>query len=213
MEEHYRILKALLAKGKRDVRLIYNTNFSELVYKKQNVLEIWNEFSNVCVGASLDAMGPLGELVRKGTDWNQIERNREEMLRVCPQVDFYISPTLSAMTAWQLPSFHKDWVQKGFLKPQDINVNILQDPKFFRIDILTQEAKADVEALYNEHLDWLRPLDQLNRATVGFESAIKFMNSEDRTKYIPQFWDRTNKMDGIRGEKLLDLVPQLGMLL
>jgi len=213
MEEHYRILKALLAKGKRDVRLIYNTNFSELTYKKQNVLEIWNEFSNVCVGASLDAMGPLGELVRKGTDWNQIERNREEMLRICPQVDFYISPTLSVMTAWQLPSFHKDWVQKGFLKPQDINVNILQDPKFYRIDILTQKAKDDVEALYLEHLDWLRPLDQLNRATVGFESAIKFMNSDDKTKYIPQFWDKTNKMDSIRSEELLDLVPQLGMLL
>ena len=212
MEEHYRILKALLAKGKRDVRIIYNTNFSELRYKKDNVLELWNEFSNVCVGASLDAMGPLAELMRKGTDWAQTERNREEMLRICPQVDFYISPTLSVMNVWQLPSFHRDWVQKGFIKPQDLNVNILQDPAFFRIDILPHQCKVDIQEMYLEHIDWLKPLDNLKRAITGFESAIHFMMADDKSHLIPQFWDRTNKMDTIRGEKLLDIVPELGML-
>jgi hypothetical protein len=212
MEEHYRILNALLKKGKNNVRLIYNTNFSELRYKKQNVLELWNEFTNVCVGASLDAMGSLAEIIRKGTDWAQTERNREEMLRICPQVDFYISPTLSVMNALQLPSFHRDWVAKGFLKPQDLNVNILQDPAFFRIDILPYQYKVDVQELYLEHLEWLRPLDHLKRASTGFESAINFMMADDKSHLIPQFWDRTNKMDKIRREKLLDIVPELGVL-
>ena len=212
MEEHYRILNALLKKGKNDVRLIYNTNFSELRYKKQNVLELWNEFTNVCVGASLDAMGSLAEIIRKGTDWAQTERNREEMLKICPQVDFYISPTLSVMNALQLPNFHRDWVNKGFLKPQDLNVNILQDPAFFRIDILPYQYKVDVQEFYLEHLEWLRPLDHLKRASTGFESAINFMMADDKSHLIPQFWDRTNKMDKIRREKLLDVVPELGML-
>jgi len=212
MEEHYRILDALLKKGKNNVRLTYNTNFSELRYRKQNVLELWNEFTDVCVGASLDAMGPLAELVRKGTVWAKTERNREEMLRICPHVDFYISPTLSVMNALQLPSFHRDWVAKGFLKPQDLHVNILQDPPFFRIDILPFQYKLDIQELYLEHIKWLTPLDRLKRATTGFESAINFMMADDKSHLIPQFWDRTNKMDTIRGEKLLDVVPQLGML-
>ena len=212
MEEHYKILNALLQRGMNNVRLIYNTNFSELRYKKQNVLELWNEFSNVCVGASLDAMGPLAELMRKGTDWAQTERNREEMLQICPQVDFYISPTLSAMNAWQLPSFHRDWVSKGFLKPQDLNVNILQDPPFFRIDILPFQCKVDIQEMYLEHIEWLKPLDSLKRASTGFESAINFMMADDKSNLIPQFWDRTNKMDTIRGEKLLDIVPEIGYL-
>ena len=44
------------------------------------MLDYWSLFDNVSVGASLDAMGPLGEYMRKGTDWAQVERNREEML-------------------------------------------------------------------------------------------------------------------------------------
>lgn len=209
MEEHYRILNALIKAGKTNVRLIYNTNFSEMRYKKQNVLELWNQFDHVCVGASLDAMGPLAELVRKGTDWAQVERNREDMLRICPQVDFYISPTLSVMTVFQLPEFHRNWVEKGFLKHQDLNVNILQDPAHFRIDILPHAIKEELKKKYEEHIAWLTPHDSLRRATVGFESAIKFMMADDKTNLIPSFWDRTRKLDNIRDEDLLTLVPEL----
>jgi len=209
MEEHYRILNALLDRGKKDVRLIYNTNFTELTFKKQNVLDLWNQFSNVCVGASLDAMGPLAEFMRKNSDWNQIELNRREMLRVCPQVDFYISPTLSIMNVWQLPDFHRDWVEKGLLKPQDLNVNILQDPAFFRIDVLPKGAKEQIKAKYEAHIEWLRPLDSLNRATVGFESAINLMMADDKTDLIPKFWHRTEQLDKIRSEDILAVIPEL----
>ena len=212
MEEHYRILNALIKAGKTDVRLIYNTNFSEMRYKKQNVLELWNQFSNVCVGASLDAMGSLGEFVRKGTDWVQVERNREEMLKICPQVDFYISPTLSVMTVFQLPEFHRNWVEKGFLKHQDLNVNILQDPAYFRIDILPEATKQELKQKYEEHIAWLTPHDHLRRATVGFESAINFMMADDKSHLVPAFWDRTNKLDKIRSEDLLAVIPELKVI-
>ena len=209
MEEHYRILNELLKRGKNKVRLIYNTNFSELRYKKQNVLELWNQFNNVCIGASLDAMGPLAELMRKGTDWAQVERNREEMLKISPKVDFYISPTLSIMNAWQVTEFHKDWVAKGFLTHQDLNINILQDPKYYRLDCLPAKDKQDVEALYKEHIEWLKPHDRLNRATTGFESAIKFMMANDRSDLLTDLKKKTDQMDSIRNESLLDVVPQL----
>jgi organic radical activating enzyme len=212
MEEHYRLLNELLARGRTDVRLIYNTNFTELAYKKTNVLELWKEFSSVSVGASLDAMGAHAEYIRKNCDWNQIERNREQMLKICPRVDFYISPTLSIMNALHLPNFHKDWVSKGFLRPQDLNINILQDPAYYRIDALPFQYKVDVQELYLEHINWLRPQDQLTRATVGFESAIKFMMADDKTHLLPQFRDRTNKLDRIRNENILDAIPELGAL-
>ena len=212
MEEHYRLLHELIKRGRTDVRLIYNTNFSQLTYKKTNVLDLWREFNTVSVGASLDAMGVQAEYIRKGTNWTQIERNREEMLRVCPNVDFYISPTLSIMNALHLPNFHKDWVNKGFLKPQDLNVNILQDPPFYRIDILPFQYKVDIQEMYLEHIDWLKPQDKLKRATVGFESAIKFMMADDKTNLLPQFKAKTAQLDKIRGENILDAIPELGHL-
>jgi sulfatase maturation enzyme AslB (radical SAM superfamily) len=212
MEEHYRLLNELIKRGKTDVRLIYNTNFTELQYKKTNVLELWKEFKSVSIGASLDAMGSRAEYIRKNCSWDQIERNREQMLQICPQVDFYISPTLSIMNVLHLPDFHKAWVAKGFLKPQDLNINILQDPAHYRIDVLPFQYKEDVQELYLEHIEWLRPQDQLTRATVGFESAIKFMMSDDKTQLLDSFWDRTNKLDKIRNENILDAIPELKAL-
>ena len=212
MEEHYHILDELVKRGRFDVRLIYNTNFTHTDLKGNSVFEYWNKFDSVAVGASLDASGPRGEYIRKGTDWAVVEQNRRDMLKICPQVDFYISPTLSIMNAWHLPDFHRDWVEKGLLRPQDLNVNILQDPYEYRIDIATPEYKAAIVEKYRAHIEWLQPQDHLHRATVGFESAITYMMATDNTHLIPKFWEKTQKLDEIRKENILDIIPELKAL-
>ena len=209
MEEHYLILEELERRERFDVRLIYNTNFTQTRLKDRTVFDYWRKFDSVAVGASLDASGSRGEYIRKGTDWAVVEANRREMMEICPKVDFYISPTLSIMNAMHLPDFHKDWVEKGLLRPQDLNVNILQDPAYLRVDVATAEYKKQIQTRYEEHLEWLRPLDQLTRATVGFESAITFMNSTDNTHLLDTFWRKTHELDSIRYEKLLDVIPEL----
>ena len=157
-------------------------------------------------------MGPRGEYIRKGTDWAVVEANRRKMLEVCPRVDFYISPTLSIMNALHLPDFHRDWAEKGLLNPQDLNVNILQDPVYYRIDIAPEEYKQKIKNKLEAHLEWLRPLDHLNRATVGFESAINYMMATDNTHLIDTFWRKTHELDAIRNENILDIIPELQAL-
>jgi len=212
MEEHYRILDELVRRELFHVRLIYNTNFTHTDLKGRSVFEYWKLFDSVAVGASLDASGVRGEYIRKGTEWDQVERNREEMLRICPQVDFYISPTLSIMNAWHLPDFHRDWVDRGFIRHQDLNVNILQDPVHYRIDIAPSKYKQRLRMKLEEHIEWLRPHDPLQRATVGFESAINFMMATDNTHLIDTFWRKTHELDSIRGEQILSVIPELEAL-
>jgi organic radical activating enzyme len=212
MEEHYRILDELVRRKRFDVRLIYNTNFTHTDLKGRSVFEYWKQFDSVAVGASLDDMGNRGEYIRKGTDWAVVEQNRRDMLRVCPEVDFYISPTLSIMNAWHLPDFHRDWVAKGLIRAQDLNVNILQDPPHNRIDIAPAAYKGALLARYREHIEWLRGQVPLSRATVGFESAIKFMMATDNTHLISRFWHKTRELDAIRGENCLDALPELEAL-
>ena len=213
MAEHYNILDELERRGRFDVRLIYNTNFTQTKLKDRTVFDYWKRFKSVAVGASLDAMGPRAEYIRKGTRWDQVERNRELMLETCPGVDFYISPTLSILNALHLPDFHRDWVDKGYIRPQDLNVNILQDPVYFRIDTATAEYKQRIQARYQEHLEWLRPLDHLRRATVGFESAINYMMSTDNRSLSSMFWAKTHELDAIRNENILEVIPELKALL
>ena len=213
MEEHYHILDELVKRGRFDVRLIYNTNFTQTDLKGKSVFEYWKQFKSVAVGASLDASSQQGEYIRKGTKWSQVEANRRKMLEICPEVDFYISPTLSIMNAWHLPDFHREWVDKGLIRAQDLNVNILQDPLHYRIDIAPKEYKDRLREKYQEHIKWLDPLDNLRRASVGFESAINFMDATDNTHLIDTFWRKTHELDGIRNERCLDVIPELKALL
>ena len=212
MAEHYNILDELERRGRFDVRLIYNTNFTHTRLKDRTVFDYWRKFDSVSVGASLDAMGPRAEYIRKGTAWDQVECNRELMMETCPEVDFYISPTLSIMNALHLPDFHRDWAERGLIRAQDLNINILQDPPFYRVDIARPEYKQQIADRYQEHLAWLRPLDPLQRATVGFESAVKYMQSTDNTELLPRFWTRTQELDAIRRENILDVIPELAAL-
>ena len=209
MEEHYRILDELERRGRFDVRLIYNTNFTHTDLRGRSVFDYWKRFQSVAVGASLDAMGARAEYIRKGTDWAQVEANRRAMIEICPEVDFYISPTLSIMNAWHLPDFHRAWVEAGLIRPQDLNVNILQDPAHYRIDIASQHYKEKLKLKYLDHLSWLEPQDKLQRAMVGFQSAMTFMMSTDNSHLIDKFWNKTHQLDSIRKEQCLDVLPEL----
>lgn len=212
MDEHYRILEELERRQRFDVRLIYNTNFTQVRLKDRYVFDYWKKFSSVAVGASLDAMGPRAEYIRNGTVWATVEDNRRRMIDTCPNVDFYISPTLSIMNAWHLPDFHRSWVDQGLIRAQDLNVNILQDPAHYRIDIAPMKYKQRLRIKIQEHLSWLRPLDPLQRATVGFESAVNFMMASDNTHLLDTFWRKTHELDGIRGQRLLSVIPELEAL-
>ena len=212
MEEHYRILKELVKREMFDVKLIYNTNFSRLNLKDDNVLDYWKLFNNVSIGASLDGMGPRAEYIRKGTKWDQIERNRKQMLEVCPNTDFYVSSTVSLYNVDHLPDFHKDWVNKGFIKHQDWNINILQGPDRDRIDVLPVVLKDQVRDKIVEHINWLEPYDHLKRAVSGYEGIINFMYQDSKTHLLGEFFRVNDVHDAYRKESFELVFPELKTL-
>ena len=208
MEEHYRILKELDRRKMYHVRLIYNTNFSKTKFKDIDVFELWNKFDSVSVGASLDAEGSRAELMRKGTKWEETVANRKRMMEVCPQVDFYISSTVSLMNSLHVCDFHKNWVEKGLINAQDFNFNLLQHPVWQRMDILPPEHKERVKDKYEEHIKWLKGKDPLTRASKGFESGLKWMLEKDNQKHLDLFFANTRKYDKIRNENSVDVFPE-----
>jgi sulfatase maturation enzyme AslB (radical SAM superfamily) len=209
MEEHWRIMDELIKREMFNVQLVYNTNFSEVKYKGRSVFDMWKLFDDVSIGASLDGMGERAEYIRKGTVWDTIVRNRYDMLDVCPDVDFFPSATLQVLNAYHLPAFHNDWVERGLIGVYDFHVNILQGPDYYRLSILPDYMKEEVKSLYEEHISSIADADDIKRATNGFESAINFMYSEDRTDLIPKFQDEINKYDRYRNENFHRVFPEL----
>lgn len=212
MEEHYRLLKWLVENNRTNVRLIYNTNFSELSFKKQSVLEWWQKFDSVSVGASLDAMGTRAEYMRKGTIWADIEQNRQTMMEVCPNVDFYISATVSIFNLLHITDFHKDWVDKNLIKAQDFNVNILNSPNYYRCDILPDKFKEQAIKKIENTIEWLKESDHLTRATTGYKGLINFINQSSNRSYLSEFFNVTDTLDELRKEKFEDVFPEYGDL-
>jgi radical SAM protein with 4Fe4S-binding SPASM domain len=213
MEEHYMLLEKLIELGKTDINLQYNTNFSEMSYKGKSVVELWKHFSNVSVGASLDASHHRGELMRRGQQWDQVVENRRRMIAEVPHVDFYISATVSAMNVLHVLDFHREWVELGLIQPKDFDVNVLYSPDWYRIDILPENFKRQVvKPAYEKHLSWLSGVDTLTRASNGFCGALNMMMAEDRSNLLPAFRKQIDLLDGARGEDFWATFPELRVL-
>jgi len=209
MKEHYYLLEKLIEYGKTDIRIQYNTNFSEMRFKDKHVYDYWKEFKNVSVGASLDAMGPQAELMRKGTKWEQTVENRFQMMAKVPHVDFYVSSTISAMNVLHVLDFHKEWTKMGLITAKDWNINICQSPEWYRPDIFPQDFKEQViTPAYEKHIAWLEPKDRLRRATNGYKSVLSLINAQDNYKQWPEFEKQIAKLDGIRNENFWETFPE-----
>jgi radical SAM protein with 4Fe4S-binding SPASM domain len=213
MKEHYFMLEKLIEAGKTDIRIQYNTNFSELAFKDKHVFEYWRHFKNVSVGASLDASGPRAELMRRGTDWQQTLDNRRRMMAEVPHVDFYVSATVSAMNVLHVLDFHREWAELGLINAKDFNINICQSPEWYRIDILPEEFKRDVVIpAYEQHIAWLEPQDTLKRATTGYQSLLNLLTAQDASHLLPRFREEIAKLDTIRNENFWKVFPELNEL-
>ena len=66
LEEHFKLLESL--QNKKDISLMYNTNFSILKYKGKTIFEYLKDFRKVHFSISLDGLGEVGEFVRTGFD-------------------------------------------------------------------------------------------------------------------------------------------------
>jgi len=210
MEEHYRILDFLIARGRTDVRLTYYTNFSALRFQGRDVIGLWSRFRDVRVYASLDGSGRRGEYLRKGLRWAAVVANREEMLRRCPDVAFSISATISIFNALHLPDFHREWVEKGYIDRNAFALNMLVSPPMYRIQVLPEVLKACALESYRRHQESF--LDADGPTARDFAAVTHSLLAQDRSDLLPGFVAMTRRLDRLRGEDCREVFPELAAL-
>jgi sulfatase maturation enzyme AslB (radical SAM superfamily) len=210
IEEHYQILDELLRRKLHHVKLSYNTNFSRLQYRSRDVLDLWRQFPNVYVQASLDGMGARGDYMRKGQNWEQIVRNRERALRECPHIDFVVLATVSIMNVLHMPDFYKEWVERGYIAPSGMQLNILFEPLFFNIRGLPPSFKERVREKYLDFIGTYlgRFGEEGKLARTHFESVLLYMDAEQWDR-LEEFRQYTMDIDMLRGERFADVFPEL----
>lgn len=215
--EHYKILDHWIETGKTDVRLRYTTNFSNMRYKTKSIYSYWEQFNDVQVSASLDANGARAEFMRHGTDWQQIEQNRVEMLERVPHVHFEITPTISLYNVWNFPDFHIDWVERGLVDIDKCRLNVLTGPDFMRIDYIPEEYKRELRAKYIDYKKWAyekcKDDNQVREVLGHIDSVIQFMNmGKYNQEKLNQFFQKNHTLDVHRKEDFWAVFPELGWL-
>jgi radical SAM protein with 4Fe4S-binding SPASM domain len=210
--EHYEILDALIACGNTDLEIIYNTNFTTLNYRGRSVLDLWKQFSNITIGASLDAKDAVAEYVRHGTDWSTIESNLKLVKSQCPHVKFTVTSTVGLLNVNSLIEFQQHWHNTGTLDISTFSQTIMIGPEHLTVSALPLEHKQRVEQIINYHITWCKE-NNANRLAKQWHDVLNYMWSNDNSHCMSEFKRLTQVMDQHRNESLATAIPELANLL
>lgn len=215
---HWDIMNYWVETGRSEyITINYTTNFSQLEYKRQNVIDLWKKFKNVSVAASLDASWKRGEFIREGTVWQDIVNNRQQLLERAPEVEFTVTPTVSLMNVWHLPDFHKEWLNLGYLKPNGLRFNNLLDPKYFCMQVLPSSFKEIVTAKWEDYIDQI--VNRPDYAACNDEywetsarGVVEFLNKQDLTYMIQDTLKEFETWDSVRNQVWHEALPEIKFL-
>ena len=79
-DSHYYILQYLVDNDyAKNVKLFYNTNMLKLSHFGIDITTLWDQFKDVVLGISIDAVGERAEWARYGTNWSTIDNNLKKL--------------------------------------------------------------------------------------------------------------------------------------
>jgi MoaA/NifB/PqqE/SkfB family radical SAM enzyme len=207
--EHYRILDKLIDIKHTNLYLIYSTNLSKLSYKNLNVIDYWNQFSNVTVNASIDASDDVAEYVRHGTVWTDIVENIRIIKKYAPNVHLKIASTVSFLTIENLIKLQSNWINEKLFDPDDLQLSVLIIPHYLSPAALPVHHKERLRNIILKHVD---TLDEIKVAK-QWQDVLSFMMNNDYTHSLNDFIQRTKVLDIHRNESFVDAFPEFKDLL
>lgn len=221
IKEDYLILQKLANLRKFDVELMYTTNLTQLNFNHTALIDLWKHFPQIVMEVSIDGWAGRGEYLRKGIKWDELVENIRKIKQECPQIILNLCTVVSAFNILHIPDLHRELVQNGLISAERIFLNLLQVPEYYNIKILPADLKKAATEKWTQHLDWVlqqapfkenRDAESCQQLVAGLNACLDQLNSDDWTGLIPQFKERTAKLDQIRQESCVAVFPELAAL-
>lgn len=196
VNEYWETLERLIAQGvSKNISLRYNTNLSTLKYKDKNIFDIWNQFKNVELVFSIDAVGEPLSYIRSGSDWSRIKANLEEV--ITHNVDVCISPVVGVLNIWFLADLLR-YAQSVGLTVKPV---ILSGPDFLGLGVIPDSLKDHALNTVTE----IEKLKVLSQSDINHIRALIVNN--DSQGLLPHTIAHILYLDRVRNENLFDLLP------
>lgn len=204
-DKHYNILEHLIKIGRTDVKLEYNTNLSALKYKNKSVIDLWKQFSNIQVHASIDSWGDRAEYIREGTVWKDIEENILKIKNEVPHVHLNTGSVISVFNVYTIPEFIDYMIERGLFDKSSYSpffYNII-NPEHYSANVLDDNLK-------NLILNKLYSVDYGDKINSQIDKVISYIkNSNYNPSLREEFLKNTNYYDHIRNRNFLETFPEL----
>lgn len=219
IERHYEFLqKCIDAKASSKIILEYNTNLSNL---PNRVLDMWTNFKQVRVGASIDGVGDVIEYQRWPIKWEQAYKNLLKLDNYAernPNIVAWLACTVTAYNVWHIPEFISWKLDKSEFKKINstsrrpiITHHVAHGPKRMNIRILPNEMNQELRLYYNQYLDTIKEKYNTNiyeNAVSILNSISKYAESADYSDKLPEFIKFTKFLDKSRKQDILNIAPK-----
>lgn len=204
-DKHYDILNYLIDNNRTHVKLIYNTNLSNLEFKGQSVIDLWNKFSQVEIRASLDSWGDRAEYIRDGTNWAKIETNIKQIQKYAPHVNLQINCVVSVFNIATVPEFLSYLTDNKIFNITKFDphfYNII-NPLYYSADVIPNDIKDNViKKLKNFHLT--------DHVRMKLKDTVLYLENSTYNKNLHRkFLENTDTYDTIRNQNFVKTFPEL----
>lgn len=211
-QEQFIILKELEKIGNTNLDIFYNTNFMQLTLKEYSYIDIWKNFSNVKIGASLDAHGKVAEYLRHGTVWSTIESNLKELKHGAPNVKISVTSTVGFLNIENLIELQQDWTKRNLLTIDQFEISQIIFDSFFSPQVAPKHHKEQLTVAIEQHLKWLS--DKGNKKLSDrWQQVIDYMWQQDLSYLLPEFKRTMQNQDNYRNENFNEIFPQFADLM
>jgi organic radical activating enzyme len=194
------LLNSVMTGSSKNIKLHISTNCTKF---NQEWVEILNQFKEIRMMCSLDAVDQLSEYIRYNSDWNIIKENIKLMQSI-KNVNVIVNATVQNINLLGLDQLIT-WCQKENLF---LLLTILQNPRYLQIDVLPAQ-------LHNQALDLLvKAKTNLSNPEIvsnldNLINVLKQIKSVHGSQYWDDFLININLRESIRNNSILDVVPEL----
>ena len=213
IERHYEFLQKCIDAGvAKNIIIEYNTNLTNIPHK---VLPMWEKFKLIRIGASIDGYGKVQEYQRYPSKWSAIEKNLQKIDSMPQNISAWIAFTVTNINVYHVPEFISWKLQQNFKKinkgkTKIITHHVCHKPWYSSIRVLPSNTKKDITAHYEDWKEKFETYDDntKKRACSILDSISNYMNAKDESDKLSNFVEYTKKLDTIRNQSILDIVPQ-----
>ena len=191
VKAHWEFIKRLIAEGRTDITLWYNTNMISI---PDFAFDLWKNFKHVQISCSIDDLGERNQYIRFPTKWADVESNLDKLTNY-PWLDVSVNQTVSVYNYYYLPDFWNYMKDRGMF----VHHNFVHDPVFLSPAALPEDFRKKCHDRFKE-CGWENwRTDNLVNSYSGSDN--KTMNEKAR-QYI-------NALDKIRNTNFNQVFPEM----